>query len=79
MTPNLIVCLEPAAISLHRDDGSSPRLIAAFIPDVIDERIDEQGENIHLIDPQRAQNPGIDSELTSSTRGNANSRFFCPE
>jgi hypothetical protein len=60
MTPTLIVYLEPAAISLHRDDGSSPRLIAASIPDVSGQRVDEQGENIHLIGARRAQNSGAD-------------------
>jgi len=35
---------EPAAISLHRDDGSSPRLITASIPDVSGQGVDEQGE-----------------------------------
>jgi hypothetical protein len=61
----LIVYLAPAAISLHRDDGSSPRFIAASPPDVSDQREDEQGENIHLISAQRAQHSGIGSELTS--------------
>jgi len=32
----------PAGISLHRDDGTSPRLIAASLPDVANERVDEQ-------------------------------------
>jgi hypothetical protein len=54
MTLNLIVYLEPAAISLHRDDGSSPRLITASIPDVSGQGVDEQGENIHLIGVQCA-------------------------
>ncbi|KAF8494121.1 hypothetical protein F5888DRAFT_1718773 [Russula emetica] len=34
----------PAAISLHRDDGSSPRFIAASPPDVSDQRADGQAE-----------------------------------
>ena len=58
----LIASLAPTALSLHQDDGSSPRLIAASIPDVSEEREDEQGENIHLINAQRSR---IDSELTS--------------
>ena len=46
-TSTLIVYLAPAAISLHRDDGSLPRIIAVSLPDISDERADEQGENIH--------------------------------
>jgi len=38
----------PAALSLHQDDGSSPRLIAASIPDVSEEREDEQAETCTL-------------------------------
>ncbi|KAI0262006.1 hypothetical protein BGY98DRAFT_1104294 [Russula aff. rugulosa BPL654] len=35
-------------LSLHQDDGSSPRLIAASIPDVSEEREDEQAETCTL-------------------------------
>ncbi|KAF8494123.1 hypothetical protein F5888DRAFT_1848211 [Russula emetica] len=57
----------PAALSLHREDGSSPRFIAVSLPDVslADQRADGQGENIHLISAQRAQHSDIDLELTS--------------
>jgi hypothetical protein len=55
LTSTLIVYSEPAAISLHRDDGSSPRLIAA---DVSGQRV--EGEDIHQIGVQRAQNSGAD-------------------
>src|SRR5712672_2596772 len=55
-TSTLIASLAPGALSLHREDGSSPRFIAAPLPKVSDleERVDEQGENIHLIGAQRA-------------------------
>jgi hypothetical protein len=77
VTSTLIVYLEPAAISLHRDDGSSPRFIPTSLPDVPDQRADEQGENIHLIGAQLAQRSGIDSELTFSTSGNGYAQLIC--
>jgi hypothetical protein len=57
MTLTLIVYLAPVAISSHQDDDSRPDIIAASIPDVPDQRVDEQGENIHLIGAQCAQIP----------------------
>ena len=69
--------LAPIATSSHQEDDSRPDIIAASIPDVSDHRVDERGENIHLIGAQRVQNSGIDSELTSSSRGNVYTRFFC--
>jgi len=52
-------------MSSHREDGSTPGLIAANAPDVSDQEADEQDENIHLRSAQLAQNSGIDSGLTS--------------
>ena len=75
-TSTLIASLAPAALSLHREDGSPPRFIATSLPDGSDHGADEQGENIHLICAQRAQHSGIDSKLTFSTSGNAYTRFF---
>ncbi len=57
--------LAHAAMSSHREDGSTPGLIAANSPDVSDQEADEQDENIHLRSAQLAQRSGIDSELTS--------------
>lgn len=54
-TSTLIASLAPPAVSLHREDGSSPRFIATSLPDGSDHGADEQGENIHLICAQRAQ------------------------
>jgi len=34
----------PAALSLHREDGSTPSFIATSLPDVSDQRADDQGE-----------------------------------
>ena len=56
--------LAPVAIGSHQEDDSRPLFIVASIPDVSDQRADEQGENIHLIGAQRAQHSGIHSELT---------------
>jgi hypothetical protein len=72
-TSMLIASSVPTALSLHRDDGSSPRLIAASMPDVSDERADEQCENIHLIG---TQNTSFDSKLTFSTSGNVYTRII---
>jgi hypothetical protein len=68
--------LAPVPISSLQQDDSRRDIIAASTPDVLNQRVDEQGENIHLIGTLRAQNSGIGSELTSSTRGNAYTQFF---
>jgi hypothetical protein len=70
------VYLAPVAISPHQGDDSRPGFIPASTPDVLDQRADEQGENIHLIGARRAQNSGIDSELTFPTSGNASLDAF---
>ena len=62
MTPTLIVYLAPAQISVHRDDGSLPRFITTYVSD---QRVKEQGKNIHLLSAQRAQHSDIDPGLTS--------------
>ena len=80
VTSTLIVYLASAAISLHRDDGSSPRIIPVPLPlaDVSDERADEKGEDIHLISAQCAQHSGIDSELTSRLAETSTLSSFAP-
>jgi hypothetical protein len=75
----MITYLAPVAISSHEEDDSMPDIIAASITGVSEQMVDEQGEKTHLIGAQHAQNSDIDSELTSSTRGNGYTRFFCPE
>jgi hypothetical protein len=62
MTPTLIVYLAPAHISVHRDDGSSPRFIATFVSD---QKVEQESKNIHLLSAQRAQHSDIDPGLTS--------------
>jgi hypothetical protein len=79
MTSMLIMYLAPVIVGLHRDDGSGTRLIAASPPGDSDKRTDEQGKDTHLIGAQRAQNSGLESELTFSTRGNVYTEFLCPE
>jgi hypothetical protein len=73
--------LAPVDISLHEEDDSRRSLIAASIPDALEQRVNEQGENIHLIGLRRTQNSGIDSELTCPGSGNEFTRllFFCPD
>ena len=46
--------LVPAAISLHRGDGTIPRFVAASASDASDPRADDDSENIHLLSGQRA-------------------------
>lgn len=68
--------LVPAGISLHQEDGTTPRLITASIPDVSpDQRAGEEGEKIHLINLQRTQPPCVNPELTYQPSGNAYTRF----
>ncbi len=61
----LIVYIAPPAIGPQRGDGSAPRFIAASPPDVSDQKVDEQGRNIHSLSAQRVHHSNIDSGLTS--------------
>ena len=65
--------LAPAALSLHREDGTVPHLVAASPPDFSRDRSEgAQGEKTST---PRAQRSGVDSELTSPTSGIAHSGF----
>jgi len=71
--------LARATISSHREDGSTPRFITTNIPDVSEQRADEQGKNIHLPSAQCAQNSGIDSGLTSRLEETRTLDSFAPK
>ena len=46
----LIVCLVPAALSIHREDGTMPRFVTASLSNISqDQRANEGGEKSHLM------------------------------
>jgi hypothetical protein len=50
MTSELIVHLVPAALSIHREDGTMPRFVSTSLFDVSqDQRANEGGEKFYLM------------------------------
>lgn len=54
--------LVPAALSLHQEDGSTPRFVIASLPDPDSQ--DQGGEKFYLFNPTRSKRSNL-AALTS--------------